>query len=76
MVQIGAAAVSMLLGFRVSLLTLRMKYFLDRDIAHDHHGFVMSWRFVGGAAGIGAAAAGDAPFGSYVKMLFFVQALW
>ena len=38
--------------------------------------FVMNWRFVGGAAGIQLQRPPVmAPFDSYVKMLFFVQAL-
>ena len=38
--------------------------------------FVMNWRFVGGAAGIQLQRPPvTAPFDSYVKMLFFVQAV-
>ena len=80
-VQIGAAAVvGMLLGFGVGLLTLRMRgiFFSIATIALAIiiETFVMNWRFVGGAAGIQLQRPPVmAPFDSYVKMLFFVQAL-
>ena len=79
-VQIGAAAViGMLLGFGVGLLTLRMRgiFFSIATIALAIiiETCVMNWRFVGGAAASVAAAAGDGAFDSYVKMLFFVQAV-
>jgi branched-chain amino acid transport system permease protein len=81
LVQIGAAAViGMLLGFGVGLLTLRMRgiFFSIATIALAIiiETFVMNWRFVGGAAGIQLQRPPVmAPFDSYVKMLFFVQAL-
>ena len=80
-VQIAAAAVvGMLLGFGVGLLTLRMRgiFFSIATIALAIiiETFVMNWRFVGGAAGIQLQRPPVmAPFDSYVKMLFFVQAL-
>ena len=80
-VQIAAAAVvGMLLGFAVGLLTLRMRgiFFSIATIALAIiiETFVMNWRFVGGAAGIQLQRPPVmAPFDSYVKMLFFVQAV-
>jgi branched-chain amino acid transport system permease protein len=80
-VQIGAAAVvGMLLGFGVGLLTLRMRgiFFSIATIALAIiiETVVMNWRFVGGAAGIQLQRPPvTAPFDSYVKMLFFVQAV-
>jgi len=80
-VQIGVAAVvGMLLGFGVGLLTLRMRgiFFSIATIALAIiiETFVMNWRFVGGAAGIQLQRPPvTAPFDSYVKMLFFVQAV-
>jgi branched-chain amino acid transport system permease protein len=80
-VQIAAAAViGMLLGFAVGLLTLRMRgiFFSIATIALAIiiETCVMNWRFVGGAAGIQLQRPlVMAPFDSYVKMLFFVQAL-
>ena len=80
-VQIAAAAViGMLLGFGVGLLTLRMRgiFFSIATIALAIiiETFVMNWRFVGGAAGIQLQRPPvTAPFDSYVKMLFFVQAV-
>src|SRR4051794_14593407 len=80
-VQIAVAAVvGMLLGFGVGLLTLRMRgiFFSIATIALAIiiETFVMNWRFVGGAAGIQIQRPPVmAPFDSYVKMLFFVQAL-
>ena len=80
-VQIAVAAVvGMTLGFGVGLLTLRMRgiFFSIATIALAIiiETFVMNWRFVGGAAGIQIQRPPVmAPFDSYVKMLFFVQAL-
>ena len=80
-VQIGVAAVvGMLLGFGVGLLTLRMRgiFFSIATIALAIiiETFVMNWRFVGGAAGIQLQRPPVmAPFDSYVKTLFFVQAV-
>jgi branched-chain amino acid transport system permease protein len=80
-VQIAAAAVvGMLLGLGVGLLTLRMRgiFFSIATIALAIviETTVTNWRFVGGAAGIQLQRPPVmAPFDSYVKMLFFVQAL-
>ena len=80
-VQIAAAAVvGMLLGLALGLLTLRMQgiFFSIATIALAIiiETSVMNWRFVGGAAGIQLQRpAVMPPFDSYVKMLFFVQAL-
>src|ERR1700752_2978463 len=81
MAQIGLAAViGMLLGFGVGLLTLRMRgiFFSIATIALAIiiETTVTNWRFVGGAAGIQMQRPpAMAPFDSYVKMLFFVQAV-
>jgi branched-chain amino acid transport system permease protein len=69
-----------LLGLGVGLLTLRMRgiFFSIATIAVGIiiETAVTNWRFVGGAAGIQLARPPVmAPFDSYVKMLFFVQAL-
>ncbi len=80
-VQIAAAAVvGSLLGLGVGLLTLRMQgiFFSIATIALAIiiETTVTNWRFVGGAAGIQLQRPPvTAPFDSYVKMLFFVQAL-
>jgi branched-chain amino acid transport system permease protein len=80
-VQIAAAAVvGGLLGFGVGLLTLRMRgiFFSIATIALAIiiETTITNWRFVGGAAGIQLQRPPVmAPFDSYVKMLFFVQAL-
>jgi branched-chain amino acid transport system permease protein len=80
-VQIGVAAVvGSLLGLGVGLLTLRMRgiFFSIATIALAIviETTVTNWRFVGGAAGIQLQRPPvTAPFDSYVKMLFFVQAL-
>ena len=80
-VQIAAAAVvGGLLGFGVGLLTLRMRgiFFSIATIALAIiiETTLTNWRFVGGAAGIQLQRPPVmAPFDSYVKMLFFVQAL-
>jgi branched-chain amino acid transport system permease protein len=80
-VQIAAAAVvGALLGLGVGLLTLRMQgiFFSIATIALTIiiETSVTNWRFVGGAAGIQLERPPvTAPFGSYVQMLFFVQAL-
>jgi branched-chain amino acid transport system permease protein len=80
-VQIAVAAlVGGLLGLGVGLLTLRMRgiFFSIATIALAIivETAVTNWRFVGGAAGIQLQRPPvTAPFDSYVKMLFFVQAL-
>jgi len=80
-VQIAvAAAVGALLGGAVGLLTLRMRgiYFSIATIALAIiiETLVINWRFVGGAAGIQLQRPPvTAPFDTYVKLLFFVQAL-
>jgi branched-chain amino acid transport system permease protein len=80
-VQIAAAAVvGSLLGLGVGLLTLRMRgiFFSIATIALAIviETTVTNWRFVGGAAGIQLQRPPVMPpFDSYVKMLFFVQAL-
>src|SRR5215467_7561701 len=80
-VQIAAAAiVGSLLGFGVGLLTLRMRgiFFSIATIALAIiiETAVTNWRFLGGAAGIQLQRPPvTQPFDSYVKMLFFVQAL-
>src|SRR6201987_5814365 len=79
--QIAAAAiVGRLIGIAVGLLTLRMRgiFFSIATIALAIivETVVTNWRFVGGAAGIQLQRPpGMAPFDSYVKFLFFVQAL-
>ena len=75
-----AAAVGGLLGLGVGLLTLRMRgiFFSIATIAVAIviETAITNWRFVGGAAGIQLQRPPVmAPFDSYVKMLFFVQAL-
>jgi branched-chain amino acid transport system permease protein len=81
LVQIAVAAiVGMTLGLAVGLLTLRMRgiFFSIATIALAIiiETVVMNWRFVGGAAGIQIQRPPVmAPFDSYVKMLFFVQAV-
>jgi branched-chain amino acid transport system permease protein len=80
-VQIAVAAViGSLLGFGVGLLTLRMRgiFFSIATLALAIivETAVTNWRFLGGAAGIQLQRPPVmAPFDSYVKMLFFVQAL-
>jgi branched-chain amino acid transport system permease protein len=80
-VQIGAAAaVGALLGLAVGLLTLRMQgiYFSIATIAMTIiiETVVTNWAFVGGAAGIQIQRPPvTPPFGTYVQMLFFVQAV-
>jgi branched-chain amino acid transport system permease protein len=80
-VQIAVAAVvGSLLGLGVGLLTLRMRgiFFSIATIAVAIviETTITNWRFVGGAAGIQLQRpAVMAPFDSYVKLLFFVQAL-
>jgi branched-chain amino acid transport system permease protein len=79
--QIATAAVlGALLGFAVGLLTLRMRgiFFSIATIALTIiiETSVTNWRFVGGAAGIQLQRPPVMwPFGTYVQMLFFVQAL-
>jgi len=72
--------VGSLLGLAVGLLTLRMRgiFFSIATIAVAIviETTVTNWRFVGGAAGIQLQRPPVmAPFDSYVKFLFFVQAL-
>jgi branched-chain amino acid transport system permease protein len=80
-VQILVAAVmGGLLGLGVGLLTLRMRgiFFSIATIALAIiiETTVTNWRFVGGAAGIQLQRPPvTAPFDTYVKMLFFVQAV-
>jgi len=80
-VQILVAAVmGSLLGLGVGVLTLRMRgiFFSIATIAVAIiiETAITNWRFVGGAAGIQLSRPPVmAPFDSYVKMLFFVQAL-
>ncbi len=80
-VQIAtAAAVGALLGGAVGLLTLRMRgiFFSIATIALAIivETLVTNWRFVGGAAGIQLQRPPVmAPFDTYVKLLFVVQAL-
>src|SRR5246127_3190144 len=79
-VQIAAAAVvGSLLGLGVGLLTLRMRgiFFSIATIAVAIviETTITNWRYVGGAAGIQLQRPPVmAPFDSYVRMLFFVQA--
>src|SRR6201996_3182683 len=75
-----AAVVGGLLGLGVGLLTLRMRgiFFSIATIALAIivETAVINWRFVGGAAGIQLQRPPVMqPFDSYVKMLFFVQAV-
>jgi branched-chain amino acid transport system permease protein len=80
-VQIAVAAmVGSLLGLGVGVLTLRMRgiFFSIATIALAIiiETSVMNWRYVGGAAGIQLQRPPVMPlFDSYVKMLFFVQAV-
>jgi len=75
-----AAVMGALLGLGVGLLTLRMRgiFFSIATIAVAIviETAVTNWRFVGGAAGIQLQRPPvTEPFDSYVKMLFFVQAV-
>jgi len=80
-VQIATAAVvGSLLGLGIGLLTLRMRgiFFSIATIALAIiiETAITNWRYVGGAAGIQLSRPPvTVPFYSYVKMLFFVQAL-
>jgi branched-chain amino acid transport system permease protein len=80
-VQILVAAImGGLLGLGVGLLTLRMRgiFFSIATIAVAIiiETAITNWRFVGGAAGIQLQRPPVMqPFDSYVKMLFFVQAM-
>jgi branched-chain amino acid transport system permease protein len=80
-VQIATAAVvGSLLGLGIGLLTLRMRgiFFSIATIALAIiiETSITNWRYVGGAAGIQLSRPPvTVPFDSYVKMLFFVQAL-
>src|SRR6185437_1944996 len=75
-----AAVMGALLGLGVGLLTLRMRgiFFSIATIAVAIviETAVTNWRYVGGAAGIQLQRPPvTEPFDSYVKMLFFVQAV-
>jgi branched-chain amino acid transport system permease protein len=75
-----AAVMGALLGLGVGLLTLRMRgiFFSIATIAVAIviETTITNWRFVGGAAGIQLQRPPvTQPFDSYVKMLFFVQAV-
>ncbi len=77
---LAAAAVGALLGAGVGLLTLRMRaiFFSIATIALAIiiETLVINWRYVGGAAGIQLQTPPViAPFDTYVKLLFVVQAL-
>ncbi len=77
---IVAAVMGSLLGLGIGLLTLRMRgiFFSIATIAVAIiiETAITNWRFVGGAAGIQLSRPPVmAPFDSYVKMLFFVQAV-
>ncbi len=77
---LAAAVVGALLGGAVGLLTLRMRgiYFSIATIALAIiiETLVINWRYVGGAAGIQLQTPPVmAPFDTYVKLLFAVQAL-
>jgi branched-chain amino acid transport system permease protein len=77
---VAAALVGSLLGLGVGLLTLRMRgiFFSIATIALAIiiETSVMNWRYVGGAAGIQLQRPPVMPlFDSYVKMLFFVEAV-
>src|SRR5258708_1222342 len=77
---LGAAGVGGLLGFGVGLLTLRMRgiFFSIATIALAIiiETTITNWRFVGGAAGIQLQRPPVmAPFDTYVKLLFMVQAV-
>jgi branched-chain amino acid transport system permease protein len=80
-VQIAVAAlVGSLLGLGVGVLTLRMRgiFFSIATIALAIiiETSVTNWRYVGGAAGIQLQRPPVMqPFDSYIKMLFFVQAV-
>src|SRR5690349_12743099 len=77
---VTAALIGSLLGLGVGALTLRMRgiFFSIATIALAIiiETSITNWRFVGGAAGIQLQRPPVmAPFDTYVKMLFFVQAL-
>lgn len=80
-VQIAVAAmVGSLLGVGVGVLTLRMRGIFfsiaTMALAIIIETSVMNWRYLGGAAGIQLQRPPVMPpFDSYVKMLFFVQAV-
>ena len=76
----AAAAIGALLGAAIGLLTLRMRgiFFSIATIAIAIiiETLVINWRYVGGAAGIQLQTPPViAPFDTYVKLLFVVQAL-
>ncbi len=75
-----AASVGGLLGLGIGVFTLRMQgiFFSIATIALTIiiETFVVNWRYVGGASGIQMQRPPVMPpFDSYVKMLFFVQAV-
>ncbi len=75
-----AAVVGGLLGLLVGLLTLRMRgiFFSIATIAVAIiiETFIINWKFVGGATGMQMLRPPTmAPFDSYVKMLFVVNAI-
>ncbi len=75
-----AASIGGLLGLGIGVFTLRMQgiFFSIATIALTIiiETFVVNWRYVGGASGIQMQRPPVmAPFDSYVKMLFFTQAV-
>lgn len=77
---VAATAMGALLGLGVGVLTLRMQgiFFSIATIAVTIiiETFITNWKFVGGAAGIQMQRPPvTPPFDSYVKMLFFMQAV-
>jgi branched-chain amino acid transport system permease protein len=75
-----AAAIGGLLGLGIGVFTLRMQgiFFSIATIALTIiiETFVVNWRYVGGASGTQMQRPPVmAPFDSYVKMLFFTQAV-
>jgi branched-chain amino acid transport system permease protein len=75
-----AACIGGLLGLGIGVLTLRMQgiFFSIATIALTIiiETFIVNWRYVGGASGIQLQRPPVmAPFDSYVKMLFFTQAV-
>src|ERR1700755_1981884 len=80
-VEMAAPAVGgTLLGLGIGLLTLRMQGIFFSiatiELAIIIETTITNWRYVGGAAGIQLSRPPvTVPFDSYVKMLFFVQAL-
>ncbi len=75
-----AASIGALLGLAIGVFTLRMQgiFFSIATIALTIiiETFVVNWRYVGGASGIQMQRPPVMPpFDSYVKMLFFTQAV-